>query len=88
MNFASLDDFRIDTSEPKLLSDGRVDNSEGRGTKPLAELGTAVVRLFGDFNDTVADAQQLTRLEVFPTEIEINKKIVPGKFPWPLSRKV
>ena len=42
-HITSLDDFGVDSTEPKLLSGRRIDNLERRGPKALAELATSVV---------------------------------------------
>ena len=80
-NNTGLDNFGINSTESKLFSCRRIYDLEGRGTKTLTEFATAIVGLFGNLNNAVADFQQLTGLQVFSTEIQIHKKIVPGQFP-------
>jgi len=80
-NNTGLVDFGINSTESQLFSCRRIYDLEGRGTEALTEFATAVVGLLGNFNDALADSQQLSGRQVFSTEIQIHKKIVPGQFP-------
>ena len=80
-NITSGDDFGINSAESQLFSGGRIYDLESWITKSLTERAAAIVGLFGNLDDALADTQQLTGLQVFSTEIEIHKKIISGQFP-------
>jgi hypothetical protein len=80
-NITGLNNFGVNSTEPKLLARRRIYESQCRGAKALTKFGTAVVRLFGDFEDAFANGQSLTRVKVFATEIQINKEIISGQLP-------